>query len=153
MGIVVRLEERELAPERELSALVAEAAGAGAAVSFVGLARAESACGEAVSRLVLEYHPRLTLRSIEKIAGDAAQRFDVSHVRVVHRCGAIAPGGPIVFAAAASRHRRAAFEAADYLMDRLKSEALFWKREDGDGASRWIEPTEADYADRRRWES
>lgn len=152
MHVVAHLEEKELAPERELAALLADAAGAGAAVSFVGVARPESASGQGVSRLVLEHHPRLTLRSLEEIAEQAARRFDVSHVRVVHRCGDIAPGEPIVFAGAASRHRRAAFEAADYLMDRLKTEAVFWKREEGDGGSRWIEPTEADYADRRRWE-
>jgi molybdopterin synthase catalytic subunit len=60
-------------------------------------------------------------------------------------------GEPIVFAGAASLHRRAAFDAADYLMDRLKTDAVFWKREVGDSGSAWIEPTEADYADRDRW--
>ena len=61
------------------------------------------------------------------------------------------PGEPIVFAAAASVHRRAAFEAADYLMDRLKTDAMFWKREDGAGGSRWIEPRPEDHDDRARW--
>ena len=63
----------------------------------------------------------------------------------------IPAGEPIVFAGAASIHRRAAFDAADYLMDRLKTEAVFWKREVGDGGSKWIEPTDADFADRDRW--
>jgi molybdopterin synthase catalytic subunit len=72
-------------------------------------------------------------------------------VRVVHRCGEVEAGAPIVFAGAASVHRRAAFEAADYLMDRLKTEAVFWKREVGEGTSEWVEPTDADYADRERW--
>lgn len=105
-----------------------------------------------MERLVLEHHPRLTLRSLEDIAVEAAERFDVSQVRVVHRCGEIAAGEPIIFAGAASPHRRAAFEAADYLMDRLKTEAVFWKREEGPSGASWIEPTEADYADRGRWE-
>ena len=65
----------------------------------------------------------------------------------------MAPGEPIVFAAAASPHRRAAFEAADYLMDRLKTDALFWKREETGAGARWVEPTEADHEDRARWES
>ena len=73
-------------------------------------------------------------------------------VRVVHRCGAIAPGEAIVFVAAAAVHRRAAFEAVDYLMDRLKTDALFWKREDGVDGPRWIEPTGGDRADRARWD-
>jgi molybdopterin synthase catalytic subunit len=61
-------------------------------------------------------------------------------------------GEPIVFAAAAAPHRRQAFEATDYLMDRLKTDAVFWKREDGPSGSTWIEPSQADYADRGRWE-
>jgi molybdopterin synthase catalytic subunit len=70
---------------------------------------------------------------------------------VVHRAGHIAPGEAIVFVATASAHRRAAFEAADYLMDRLKTEAVFWKREETALGSRWIEPVEADHADAARW--
>jgi molybdopterin synthase catalytic subunit len=151
MSVVARLEEHSLRPEQELRALIDQATGDGAVVSFVGIARAGSKGGETVYRLALEHHPALTLQSLEDIAVDAAARFDVSHVRVVHRCGDIAAGEPIVFAGAAALHRRAAFEAADYLMDRLKTEAVFWKREFGEVGSQWIEPTEADYADRERW--
>jgi molybdopterin synthase catalytic subunit len=152
MTVVALLEEDTLDPTIELAELMNAAAGAGAVVSFVGIARPSNKSGEAVDRMVLEHHPRLTLRSLEEIAASAADRFDVSHVRVVHRCGKIVPGEQIVFAGAASAHRRAAFEAADYLMDRLKTEAVFWKREEGSTGSNWIEPTQADYADRRRWE-
>jgi molybdopterin synthase catalytic subunit len=152
MGIVARLEEDRLDSAAEHTELINAAARAGAVVTFVGIARPSNKLGEAVDRMVLEHHPRLTLQSLEEIAASAADRFDVSHVRVVHRCGKIAPGEQIVFAGAASAHRRAAFEAADYLMDRLKTEAVFWKREEGTSGSNWIEPTEADYADRRRWE-
>jgi len=151
MSIVARLEEHALKPEQELAALLEEAKGGGAIVSFTGIARPGSKGGLAVDRLVLEHHPTLTPQSLEDIAVEAAQRFDVSQVRVVHRCGAVEAGEPIVFAGAAALHRRAAFEAADYLMDRLKTEAVFWKREIGDAGSEWIEPTERDYADRERW--
>ena len=151
MTVVARLEEQALRPEQELAALVGQSTGDGAIVSFAGIARPGSKGGEAVYRLVLEHHPALTLQSLEDIAVEAAARFDVSHVRVVHRCGEIAAGEPIVFAGAAALHRRAAFEAADYLMDRLKTEAVFWKREIGEAGSQWIEPTDADYADRERW--
>jgi molybdopterin synthase catalytic subunit len=152
MSIVARLEASQLRPEEELAALVSQASGDGAVVSFVGLVRDFSHGDQKVERLILEHHPRLTVASLEKIASDAVSRFNVSHVRLVHRCGDIGPREPIVFAAAASAHRRAAFEAADYLMDRLKTEAVFWKREEGPSGSSWIEPTEADYADRNRWE-
>jgi molybdopterin synthase catalytic subunit len=152
MTVSVRLEPGSFEPPAELAELTQCAAGDGAVVSFVGIARRVSKAGEGLETLVLEHHPRLTERSLRDIASDAASRFEVSHVRVVHRCGEIRPGEPIVFAGAAASHRRAAFEAADYLMDRLKTEAVFWKREEGASGSRWIEPTEADYADRGRWE-
>lgn len=152
MSVAARLEENGFDASAELAELMRDAAGAGAVVSFTGLARRTSKSGEAIAQLVLEHHPRLTVGSLERIAADAAARPEVSHVRVVHRSGTIAPGEPIVFAGAASAHRRAAFEAADYLMDRLKTEAVFWKREVGPAGSCWIEPTDADYADRGRWE-
>jgi molybdopterin synthase catalytic subunit len=152
MSIVARLEGKRLHPDLELAALVAEAAGDGAVVSFTGIARPRSSGGEAVDVLVLEHHPTLTQKSLEDIAGAAADRFDVTHVRVVHRFGEVPAGQPIVFAGAASPHRRSAFDAADYLMDRLKTEAIFWKRETGEAGSRWIEPTETDYSDRERWD-
>ncbi len=151
MSVVARLEEQTLRPEDELAALIEQANSDGAVVTFAGIARPGSRNGEAVYRLVLEHHPALTLQSLEEIAVEAAARFDVSHVRVVHRRGDIAAGEAIVFAGAAAPHRRPAFEAADYLMDRLKTEAVFWKREIGEAGSEWIEPTEADYADRERW--
>jgi molybdopterin synthase catalytic subunit len=152
MSVGARLEDGPFDPSAELARLLEAASSDGAVVSFVGVTRPQAKDGSEVDRLVLEHHPRLTLKSLQDIAVEAAERFDISQVRIVHRCGEIAAGEPIVFAAAASAHRRAAFEAADYLMDRLKSEAVFWKREEGPSGSNWIEPTEADYADRGRWE-
>lgn len=151
MSISVRLEESELDPRQELGALLEQSAGDGAVVSFVGVARAAAKNGDTVEKLVLEHHPTLTRQSLEEIAVAAGERFGVSHVRVIHRCGEIRPGEPIVFAGAASAHRRTAFDAADYLMDRLKTEAILWKREEGPAGEKWIEPTEADHSDRERW--
>jgi len=151
MSVVAHLEHVALDPQLELAELTEQARGDGAIVTFIGLARAESRDGDAVDALVLEHHPTLTRQSLEDIAVACALRFNVSHVRVVHRCGTVPAGEPIVFAGAASLHRRAAFDAADYLMDRLKTEAVFWKREVGEAGSDWIEPTAADIADRDRW--
>ena len=151
MSVVARLEKDRLEPQRELGELLALASGDGAVVSFVGVARPESKSGAPIEQLVLEHHPTLTRQSLEEIAVAAAERFDISHVRVVHRCGAIAAGEPIVFAGASSAHRRAAFECADYLMDRLKTEAIFWKREVSAAGSEWVEPSAADYSDSNRW--
>jgi molybdopterin synthase catalytic subunit len=151
MSVVSRLETEGLDPSQELGELTRQASGSGAVVAFVGLARAKSKDGGHVDHLMLEHHPTLTRKSLEEIAVACAERFDISHVRVVHRCGKIQIGEPIVFAGAASIHRRAAFEAADYLMDRLKTDAVFWKKETGETGSSWIEPTKADLADRDRW--
>ena len=151
MSVTALLEPQALDPQLELAELTEAARGDGAIVTFVGLARPESSSGEAVDALVLEHHPTLTRQSIEDIAVGCAERFDVSHVRVVHRCGTVPAGEPILFAGAASIHRRAAFDAVDYLMDRLKTEAVFWKREVGDDGTKWIEPTEGDLVDRERW--
>jgi molybdopterin synthase catalytic subunit len=151
MSVVALLEPQALDPQLELAELTEAARGDGAIVSFVGLARPESGAGNAIDALVLDHHPTLTRQSLEDIAVACGERFDVSHVRVVHRCGTVPAGEPIVFAGAASIHRRSAFEATDYLMDRLKTEAVFWKREVGDDGATWVEPTEADLADRDRW--
>ena len=151
MTISVRLEHNDFDPREELGALLGQTGHDGAVVSFVGIARSNAKGGDSIEKLMLEHHPALTYQSLEEIAVAAAGRFAVSHVRVVHRCGEISPGEPIVFAGAAAVHRRVAFEAADYLMDRLKTEAVFWKREVGEAGSEWIEPTEADHFDRDRW--
>lgn len=147
----VRLADEPVAVERELAEFTAGLSSEGAVVSFFGIARPRTAGGEVVERLVLDHHPRLTLGSLEAIAEAASARFDLTSLRIVHRCGSVAPGETIVFVAAAAGHRRAAFEAVDYMMDRLKTDAVFWKREDGPGGSHWIEPREEDYSARERW--
>jgi len=148
---MIRLEAEELRPAEELERFIAGVAGDGAVVSFVGLARPADTAGKAVTGLFLDAYPGMTEKSLEAIAADALAKFGISAVHIVHRYGEIAPGAPIVFAAAAASHRRAAFEAADYLMDRLKTDAAFWKREDRLDGAAWIEPSEADRADRARW--
>ena len=151
MAVVSRLQSAPLNPAAELDVFLQGRSDDGAVASFVGIARGRASSGEAVERLVLDHYPGMTERSIEEIADAGAGRFDVSDVLVVHRCGEILPGEAIVFVASASRHRAEAFACADYLMDRLKTEAAFWKREEGEGASRWVEPTELDRTRRARW--
>ena len=150
MAVTALLSLNPPCAEAELRTFLGGRTGDGAVTAFVGLARDDSAAG-LVTGLYLDHYPGFTERSLEDIAADAAARFPVSDIRVVHRCGAVAPGEVMVFVAVAAPHRRAAFEAADYLMDRLKTEAAFWKREDGPTGSRWIEPTEQDHTDRARW--
>ena len=151
MRCATRLASERLDPTAEYERFQASIIGAGAVVSFAGVARPKTASGRDVEGLFLEHHPRLTEASLRQIAEDAGGRFDVEAISIVHRCGNISPGETIVFVAAAALHRRAAFEAAEYAMDRLKTEAVFWKREDGVDGSSWVEPTTADYIDRERW--
>lgn len=149
--IHTRLIEGQLDAGAELARLMDTASGDGAIVTFVGLTRATNRSGEPVDKLVLQHHARLTQKSLEDIAREASVKFNLTCITVVHRYGELSPGEPIVFVGTSAPHRRSAFEAADYLMDRLKTEAIFWKREDSPGGSAWIEPTEADYSERARW--
>ncbi len=147
----VRLADDRFDPNSEFAAFSSKLTKEGAAVTFVGLARPKSATGDGINSLVLELHPRLTEASLHKIAADAQSRFGVTAICVVHRHGEISPGEAIVFVAAAHLHRRSAFEAAEYAMDRLKTDAVFWKKEETADGSKWIEPTRVDHADRARW--
>ena len=151
MAVVARLTQGKISAEAELGRFMADLSDAGAVVTFSGVARGSTRAGEKVESLHLDHYPGMTEQSLEQIARDGATRFEVGDVLVIHRCGTIQPGEVIVFVATASPHRRAAFEAADYLMDRLKTEAVFWKKEQGVDAARWIEPTDGDRADRDRW--
>ena len=119
----------------------------GAIVSFTGKVR-----GEGVEILELEHHPTFSAKIIDGIGRDACARFAVAGCLIAHRVGKLVPGETIVLVAAAGAHRRAAFEAVDYIMDRLKTEAPLWKREWRGGRGEWIEARPSDLTDRARWE-
>jgi len=147
---MIALLDAPFEPAEALKSFEAEAAGAGAIVSFSGHVRPQAASGP-VTSLYLQAHSPLTERGIEAAAETARERWPLTSLTILHRTGEMAPGEAIVFVATASAHRRAAFEAADYLMDYLKTEAVFWKKETGPRGEAWIEPRGEDYADRRRW--
>lgn len=151
MAAVTRLIDGPLSAPDDLEAFLRGRTGDGAVVSFTGLARGTARDGSAVTRLRLDWYPGMTERSLQVIAEAGAARFAVSDLLVVHRCGEVLPGETIVFVAAAAPHRRQAFLAADHVMDRLKTEAAFWKWEQGPAGGRWIEPAETDRADNERW--
>lgn len=147
--MTVTLTDQPFEPGALVTAFCADRAETGAVATFVGLARAER--GQAAA-LELEAYPGFTEAAIDEIAAQAITRFELQDVRIVHRVGRIAPGEAIVFVAAAAAHRREAFEACDFLMDYLKSRAPFWKKELGPNGARWIEPTDRDRTDARRWD-
>ena len=141
----------EIDAAARLRAFEAEAGDAGAVVSFSGLVRPSSGQGD-VKILHLQAYSPMTENGIEAAMAEAKDRWPLSNAVVVHRIGDMRPGDTIVFVATASKHRRAAFEAADFLMDYLKTKAVFWKREKTDSTGVWIEPRDEDYADATRWD-
>jgi molybdopterin synthase catalytic subunit len=143
----VRLLTAPFDPAAELAAFTAAQAHAGGVVSFLGQVRE----GEGVEALELRHYEPLTLPGMEDLAQTALARWALDGLLIVHRSGQMLPGEPIVLVAAAARHRRDAFAAADFAMDHLKSESWFWKRELCGGLWHWIEPRAEDYADKARW--
>lgn len=147
MADAVRLLAEPFDPGAEISEFTSAHPGAGGVVSFTGQVRA----GDEVDLLELKHYEPLTLPGMTALADQARQRWPLLGLLVVHRTGQLHPGEPIVLVAAAARHRRDAFVAADYVMDHLKSDAWFWKRERAGGVWRWIEPRAEDHADLARW--
>jgi len=125
----------------------------GAVASFTGLARGGGPGQPRIDRLVLDAYPGFTETVMQAIEAEALTRFAIQDVLAVHRWGPLAVGEPIVFVAVAASHRRAAFEAVDFLMDQFKTRAPFWKKEEGPDGARWVEPRDQDYADLARWET
>jgi molybdopterin synthase catalytic subunit len=146
---MIQLTEAAFDAGAELNAFTQGRTETGAVASFLGLARGEAG---AATTLELEAYPAFATAEIGRFAREAKGRFRLQDVRIIHRIGRIAPGEPIVLVMTAAAHRRAAFEACDYLMDYLKSQAPFWKREHGPSGARWIEPTDRDLADLGRWD-
>jgi len=152
MTISVRVQEADFDVGAEYEALRVRAhGGIGAVATFVGLVRDRSG-GDSIATLHLEHYPGMTEASIEKIVEQASARWPLEDVTVVHRVGALAGSEQIVFVQVASGHRDAAFAAAEFIMDYLKTDAVFWKREDAATGSRWIESTADDAARRRGWD-
>jgi molybdopterin synthase catalytic subunit len=133
----------------ELAGFTAAHPRAGGVVSFTGQVRA----GDAVEALELRHYGPLTLPGMAALADSASERWSLAGLLVIHRTGEMAPGEPIVLVAAAARHRRDAFAAADFVMDHLKSESWFWKREKRAGEWQWIEPRAEDFTDLARWKT
>ena len=148
MSVSVQAEPFDIA--KETAALTAASRDIGAVVSFTGLVREMTGQG-AISDMELEHYPGMTERALEQIVTEAQDRWPLQGVRIIHRIGPMAPGEGIVLVLAASRHRQAAFEAAAFLMDYLKTRAPFWKKETGPAGAKWVDARETDDAAAARW--
>ncbi len=134
----------------EVAALREGDPGVGAVASFIGTVRDRSD-GAGVSEMELEHYPGMTERAIEAMIDEAKQRFDIRAARVVHRVGRLLPGEQIVLVAVSSAHRGQAFQACEFLMDYLKTQAPFWKKETTPEGARWVDARVADDAALARW--
>src|SRR4051812_33948869 len=143
----VRLLQAALVPERAMAEFAGAYPEAGGIASFIGKVRPDSD----VEALELSHYAPLTLPGMEALADEALGRWRLDGIAIHHRIGVLHAGDPIVLVAAAARHRRDAFQAVDFAMDHLKSDAWFWKRERRRGQWSWIEPREQDHADLERW--
>src|SRR5262245_54651505 len=148
---MIRVQTSPFDPHAEAAAFSEGRGEAGALATFVGSVR-DSAHGDDVEAMELEAYPGLTERQIAQIEADARARFEVIDPLVIHRYGRMLPCDAIVLVAALSKHRREALQAVDYLMDRLKTEAPFLKKEVRPGGAEWIETRGDDRQARERWE-
>lgn len=145
----VRLQEAPFDPGAETNSFIGASAGAGAAVTFTGLVRSEPSYP--ITSLTLECYPDLAQAQIGASIAEAVSRFGLLDAAVIHRYGTLLPGEPIVQVMTLAAHRGAAFEAAQFLMDVLKTDAPFWKKEAGPDGARWVEAHAEDDAARARW--
>ena len=149
---MIRVQEAPFDAGTEQQALLAGRTDIGAVVSFTGLVRDFNERPE-VTALTLEHYPGMTESALEAIVEEAQGRWPLDAVHVIHRVGRLTPGDPIVLVVVASAHRRAAFEACDFIMDYLKTRAPFWKKEHASDGDYWVSERHSDHADARRWEA
>jgi molybdopterin synthase catalytic subunit len=146
----VRIQSQDFDLSAEVAALRAADPGVGAVVSFVGTVR-ERNHGQEVQRMQLEHYPGMTEAAIEAMIDATHKRFDICAARVLHRVGALEPTEQIVLVAVSSAHRGQAFQACEFLMDYLKTQAPFWKKESTAAGTHWVDARGADDAALKRW--
>jgi molybdopterin synthase catalytic subunit len=135
---MIRVQAKDFDPGTALEQLRRDNGGrAGAVVSFIGLVRDLNA-GDSIREMTLEHYPGMTEKALEIIETTARERWDLSDVVIIHRIGPLAPKDRIVFVAVASAHRKEAFRACEFMIDTLKTDAPFWKKEATDSGTRWV---------------
>jgi molybdopterin synthase catalytic subunit len=148
--VTIRIQQADFDVAHEIAQLTKGRTDIGAVVTFSGICRGTEGGGE-IAALTLEHYPGMAEAEIERHAQDAMARWPLQGLTVIHRFGRIEPGQNIVLVLTASQHRQAAFEAAEFLMDYLKTSAPFWKQEEGAKDTKWIEARAHDDAAAARW--
>jgi molybdopterin synthase catalytic subunit len=150
MSFTVSIQTQDFDVSQELAALRAGDARVGAVCSFLGTVR-ERNDGSSVASMELEHYPGMTEKSIEAMMDQAKKRFDIFAARVIHRVGLLHPEDQIVFVAVTSAHRGESFKACEFLMDYLKTQAPFWKKELTPEGARWVDARVSDDQALARW--
>jgi molybdopterin synthase catalytic subunit len=150
MSFTVSIQTQDFDVSQELAALRAGDARVGAVCSFLGTVR-ERNDGSSVASMELEHYPGMTEKSISAMMDEARQRFDIYAARVIHRVGLLHPQDQIVFVAVTSAHRGESFKACEFLMDYLKTQAPFWKKEVTPEGARWVDARVSDDQALARW--
>ena len=148
--VTVRIQEADFDVAREIAALTNGSTDIGAVVSFSGICRGNDG-GENIAALTLEHYPGMAEAEIMRHANEAMARWPLNGLTIIHRVGRITPGENIVLVVTSSSHRQAAFQAAEFLMDYLKANAPFWKREESADRSSWVDARDHDDEAAARW--
>jgi molybdopterin synthase catalytic subunit len=148
MSVSVQVDDFDVGVE--INALSDGRTDIGAVVTFTGLVR-DMAGGELIADMELEHYPGMTEKALANIESEANARWDLQATKIIHRYGKLAPGAQIVMVATASQHRGDAFEAAEFIMDFLKSRAPFWKKEGTSDGGKWVDARDADEDALNRW--
>ena len=146
----VRVQSDDFDVAAELASIRLTGRGVGAVVSFIGQVRDFSE-GDEIHTLTLEHYPGMTEKALEAIENEARDRWDVLESRIIHRVGTLKPQDQIVFVAVSSAHREEAFKACEFIMDFLKTQAPFWKKEVTSQGERWVEAKLSDDLAQERW--
>lgn len=149
---MISVQSDDFSVEAVCDELRQKAGDTGAIVTFTGLVR-EFAKDRSIHLMTLEHYPGMTEKSLQSIVDKADKRWDINDSIIIHRVGALKPGDQIVIVAIASRHRKDAFEAAEFIMDYLKTDAPFWKKEHTDAGEHWVAQDSKDIDASRRWGS
>ncbi|WP_424195717.1 molybdopterin synthase catalytic subunit MoaE [Ampullimonas aquatilis] len=152
MAIFIKVISEDFNFGDELSALRATNTGIGAIVSFLGTVR-DMNRGEVVTQMALEHYPGMTEKSLQTIGEQAMARWQIEDALVIHRYGALQPGDQIVLVAVTSAHRGEAFQACEFIIDYLKTEAPFWKKESTPSGSHWVDARDTDQTALQKWQT
>lgn len=145
--IIVQTEDFDLTTEVEL--VKSTNSSIGAVVSFIGTVR--DLTGESLVSLNLEHYPGMTEKSLSSIADKARKKWEIDSITIIHRVGTLGIGDQIVLVITSSKHRQAAFDSCNYIMDFLKTDAPFWKKEVSDKEEKWVGKRESDEEQKKRW--